>query len=236
LADQPDPVLVVVHPDGRLRDRIVAALTDRGYRVNVADRGQLDRPARRIGEQVDDAGASRHRAARDLDASVVIADHTQLPLDTPGQLLALVPTHEQGAILAAFAAGADDVLAGPLRPAELATRVGLLARTAADARTLSVGPITVDTLTRSVTLDGRLIDLTPTEYALLARLAGAPGRVFTKQELLDAIATDPPARASKPRSTRPNRRVDTQAARLRRRLGDHRGLLVTVWGVGYRLG
>ena len=71
---------------------------------------------------------------------------------------------------------------------------------------------------------------------MLARLAAVPGRVFTKQELLQALSDAAPTRAAAPDPRRPNRRVDTQAARLRRRLGEHRGLLVTVWGVGYRLG
>jgi len=228
-----------------MRREIVAALTARGYSVGVAGRERLDRPPRRTGDPSPERTGGAPRGTRGPGAPfeqpvaatpVVIADHTQLPLDPPGQLLVLVPTQEQGAILAAFAAGADDVLAGPLRPAELAARVGLLARAAADARTLSVGPLALDTVSRRVTLDGRPLELTRTEYELLARLASAPGRVFTKQELLAAIVTDRCARSSVPRSTRPDRRIDTQAARLRRRLGDHRALLVTVWGVGYRLG
>jgi DNA-binding winged helix-turn-helix (wHTH) protein len=224
----------VVHPDPRVRGEIVAALADRGYDVHRVV-GRLppcspDRPAPRAGP--------RHSEPPDdiLAATVVIADHTQLPITVSGRLLALVPTQEQGAILAAYAAGADDVLAGSLRPAELATRVAILARTAADDARLTVGPIKIDTFARTVTLDGRTLDLTRTEYDLLARLAAAPGRVFTKQELLPAISAGPDARPSNPHSTRPNRRVDTQAARLRRQLGEHRGLLVTVWGVGYRLG
>jgi len=221
LADRQHPgQVVVIHPDPRLRAEIVDAFSARGYSVLAADRPS--------------ASSLRQRDAR--AAAVVVADHTQLPVDLAGKLLVLVSSHEQGAILAAFAAGADDVLAGPLRPAELVTRVALLARTAEDASRLTVGPITVDILTRTVTLVGQPLSLTRSEYELLARLAAAPGRVFTKQELLQAISVDPRARPSNPRSTRPNRRVDTQAARLRRRLGDHRGLLVTVWGVGYRLG
>jgi len=208
----------VIHPELRLRVEIVDAFSTRGYSVRVADRAFAD---------------TKPQIPAD---AVAIVDHTQLPLQHAGQLLALVPTHEHGAILAAFAAGADDVLAGPLRPAELVARVAILARTAADASRLTVGPISIDTLARTVTLAGQPIDLTRAEYHLLARLAAAPGRVFTKQELLQAVPVDPRTRPSDARSDRPNRRVDTQVARLRRRLGDHRALLVTVWGVGYRLG
>jgi DNA-binding response OmpR family regulator len=232
LAERSQPRLVVVHPDPLVRGQVVTALADRGYSAVVADRALApcppDRPAPRAGAP----HADRTDAAP--AATVVIADHTQLPLATTGQLLALVPTHEHGAIIAAFAAGADDVLAGPLRPAELATRVAILVRTLAHDTRFTVGPITIDPIARAVTLDGRPLDLTRAEYDLLARLAAAPGRVFTKQELLPAIGPAP--RRSSPSSARPNRRVDTQAARLRRQLGDHRNLLVTVWGVGYRLG
>jgi DNA-binding response OmpR family regulator len=66
------------------------------------------------------------------------------------------------------------------------------------------------------------------EYEVLAVLAEEPGRVFTKSELLRAIWGGPAAGQT--------RALDVQVARLRRRLGAHAGLLVTVWGVGYRLG
>jgi DNA-binding response OmpR family regulator len=215
LADPRHPRVLVVHPDVRLRDEITTALADRGFAV------------------------SSSRRPPPLAASapaVIVADHTQLPIALPGQLLVVVATQEQGAILAAFAAGADDVLAGPLRPAELAARVAVLARTAADVSRLLVGPLAIDRIGRTVMLAGQPLELTRSEYEFLTRLASAPGRVFTKRELLDAIVLDRSASPSSARSTTPNRRVDTQAARLRRRLGDHRGLLVTVWGVGYRLG
>jgi DNA-binding response OmpR family regulator len=233
LADSPHPLVLVVHPDPDLRGRIVEALAERGYAVRFTDPASTLPSAR----TVDSPLPSAHALDSSLpDPAVVIADHTQLPLLTTGQLLVLVPAPEQGAILAAFAAGADDVLAGPLRPAELATRVAILARTAAQTRVLSVGPIAIDTVARTVTLAGQAVSLTRAEYDLLACLASAPGRVFTKVELLQAISTNAPTPPANPRSDRPTRRVDAQVARLRRRLGDHRALLVTVWGVGYRLG
>jgi DNA-binding response OmpR family regulator len=239
LADAPYPVLLVVHPDPSVRGQIVDALAARGYQVILTDRPPGGRPDQTTGRGP--TGRPIPSPATDSplpSPDVVIADHTQLPLATTGQLLAVVPAAEQGAILAAFAAGADDVLAGPLRSAELATRVAILARTAAQVRLLSVGPIAIDTVARTVALAGQPLRLTRAEYDLLACLAAAPGRVFTKLELLRAISTDAPAPAPPPslRSPRPTRRVDTHVARLRRRLGDHRAVLVTVWGVGYRLG
>ncbi len=160
-------------------------------------------------------------------AAVVVIDHTMLPCATRGRQLALVPSRADELILAAFAAGADGVISAPWRPSELAARVSAVARDAA-VRPLGIGPVTIDTARRRVLLAGRRLDLTPREYDLLAHLATVPGRVFTKEELLCAIWTTPPGS--------PTRRLDTQVARLRRRLGEHRNVLVTVWGVGYRLG
>jgi DNA-binding winged helix-turn-helix (wHTH) protein len=234
LAERAHPRLLVVHPDPTVGGQVVAALAARGYHAFQVPRTPAPAPP---DPDASRPGTGQPESSGDGPApTVVVIDHTQLPISAAAQVLALVPTHEHGDILAAFAAGADDVLAGPLRPAELATRVAILARTAARDSLLSVGPVTIDTLAHTVTLDGRPLDLTPTEYDLLARLATAPGRVFTKQDLAPTVSAGRAVSPATTGSARPNRRVDTQVARLRRRLGKHRGLLVTVWGVGYRLG
>jgi DNA-binding response OmpR family regulator len=206
LADAAESLrVVVVHRDAALRARLGAVLTARGHQVSTAPR--IDRQVQR--------------------ADVVVIDHAMLPCATRGRQLALVPSGADELILAAFAAGADGVISAPWRPSELGARVSVIARQ--DVRPpLGIGPVTIDTARRRVLLAGRRVDLTPREYDLLAHLATVPGRVFTKQELLCAIWTPPPAS--------PTRRLDTQVARLRRRLGEHRAMLVTVWGVGYRLG
>jgi DNA-binding response OmpR family regulator len=127
---------------------------------------------------------------------------------------------------AALDAGADCALAGPIRPAELRARVRALARRA--ERRLTVGPLILDGAARSVQLDGVPLALPAREFEVLRCLASAPGRVFTKQELQRACwsAIAPPARS---------RTLERHLARLRRRLGPHRSMLVTVWAVGYRL-
>jgi DNA-binding response OmpR family regulator len=121
--------------------------------------------------------------------------------------------------------GEDEILAVLADPGT----AEILAAAAAAPSCRRVGPITIDPAARRVTLAGRPLALTRREYELLVHLAAAPGRVFTKQELLQSIWSTPVGGA-------PTRRLDAQVARLRRRLGDHRALLVTVWGVGYRLG
>jgi len=129
----------------------------------------------------------------------------------------------RSAIAAALDGGADAVLVGALRPAELRARVRALARR---GDRLTVGPLTLEPAARRALLDGAELPLPRREFALLCCLAAAPGRAFTKAELLASCwGSTPPA----------SRTLEAHAARLRRRL-DHRApMLVTVWGVGFRL-
>jgi len=130
----------------------------------------------------------------------------------------------RSAVAAALDAGADVVLTGPLRPAELRARLRALARRR-EAR-LSIGALTLEPAAHRVLLDGAELALPRREFVLLCCLASAPGRAFSKAELLATCwGRVPPA----------SRTLERHAARLRRRLGRHAPMLVTVWGVGYRL-
>ena len=76
-----------------------------------------------------------------------------------------------------------------------------------------------------VQLDGNEVELTRTEFRLLVKLAGEPGRVFTRRELLRDVWGYPENMRS--------RTVDSHASRLRSKLGDV--FVHNVWGVGYSL-
>jgi DNA-binding response OmpR family regulator len=127
--------------------------------------------------------------------------------------------------------GADGVLRGLERPAELRARVRALLRRAegsvAGDSVRSVGPLQIDFRARRVAVSGVSVALSPSEYSLLACLASDPGRVFTKAELC--------RRCWGEGLCGPGRRLETHIVRLRRRLGAHAPMLVTVWSVGYRL-
>jgi len=121
-------------------------------------------------------------------------------------------------------AGADAVLLGSLRPAELRARVRAIERRYAER--LTVGPLTLHPRAHRGDLDGAELRLPRREFALLCCLASAPGRAFSKAELIAGCwGTPPPA----------SRTLERHAARLRARLGRRAPMLVTVWGVGYRL-
>jgi two-component system, OmpR family, response regulator PrrA len=146
-----------------------------------------------------------------------------LRADQPAAALLVVGVR-RSAVVAALEGGADIVLPGPLRPAELRARLRALERRR--ERRLTVGPIEIRPSARLALLDGVDLHLPRRELALLCCLAAAPGRVFPKAELLSSCwGGERPA----------SRTLERHAVRLRRRLGRHAPMLVTVWGVGYRL-
>jgi two-component system phosphate regulon response regulator PhoB len=135
-------------------------------------------------------------------------------------------------LLRAFEVGADDFMARPARYLELRARVrAILARLERGRdrpAVLEVGPLVLDSRSRSVTLHGEPVELRRLEFDLLAHLAGEPGRVFAKRELLSAVWGY--------RSGGSTRTLDSHASRLRRKLGARgEGWVINERGVGYRL-
>jgi DNA-binding response OmpR family regulator len=129
--------------------------------------------------------------------------------------------------------GADDYVTKPFSPRELEARVRAVLRRHSgdsDAEVLRAGDLTLDIPRLRADVSGRHVELTATEFQLLAALARQPGRVFTRAQLLDAIhglAFESYERA-----------IDAHVKNIRRKLEpDPRTprYLLTVYGVGYRL-
>jgi DNA-binding response OmpR family regulator len=133
-----------------------------------------------------------------------------------------------------FSLFADDYVVKPFSPRELVERVkAILRRTkingARDRKRLEFGKLMLDTERHVVTLEGERVELTALEFRLLHTLVSAPGRVFSRQELLDQW----------PQSGAEivDRAVDVHIGKLRHKLGDNPAdprFIFTVRGVGYR--
>lgn len=128
--------------------------------------------------------------------------------------------------------GADDYVVKPFSPRELVARVRAVLRrsdNAAPSEMIRVADLVIDRTARTVIRSGSPVETTATEFDLLATLAAQPGRVFTRNQLLDAVkgvSFESYERA-----------IDTHVKNLRRKLErDPRRpmYITTVYGVGYR--
>jgi DNA-binding response OmpR family regulator len=159
--------------------------------------------------------------------------------DPPGSarppVIALTRRTDLPGRLTAFEAGADDVLAVPLEPAELRARLRALLRRAYTEATpfsapLRVGAIEVDVLNRTVRANGLPVRMTPLELSLLYLLVSHAGRPVTRDQILDTLwGVD---------SVPSSNVVDRLVRSLRQRLGDdcrQPRFVATVRGRGYQL-
>lgn len=127
--------------------------------------------------------------------------------------------------------GADDYVVKPFSVRELIARVkAVLRRTEAQQKPkdiLKVGDVVVDTVKHKVKVKGKELDLTLTEFRLLAALAQRRGQVLTRNQLIDfARGTD---------AFVVDRTMDVHLSSLRKKLGGYGDLIETVRGIGYRM-
>ncbi len=134
--------------------------------------------------------------------------------------------------LTAFDAGADDYVTKPCSPSVLMKRVAALLRRGAgsseETSVMAIDELKLDSTAHEVWLDGHSISLTLKEYSILQKLLAVPGRVFTREQLLDDIwgfDFDGDVRT-----------VDSHVARLRTKLGEWGAQHIkTIYGAGYKL-
>src|ERR1700682_3872631 len=159
----------------------------------------------------------------------------QLRLDpTTAQVAVLMLTarREESDRIQGLSLGADDYLTKPFSAQELVLRVAAILRRVKSSAEASgdvhqIGPLKIDSTAHRVTVDGRELDLTPTEFKLLLLLAERKGRVQPRNMLLEIVWEAAPDIQT--------RTVDMHIQRLRAKLGPAGDLIETVRGFGYRI-
>ncbi len=170
-----------------------------------------------------------------IDGIEVMRRLRELP-GPPLAVILLTARGEESDRLVGLRQGADDYVVKPFSPAELVARVGAVLRRTrppeddAEEPPIEVGPLRIEPASRRVFLDGEEIGLTMREFDLLAFLAAHPGRVYSRDQLMESVWGEPYFEDT---ST-----VTVHIRRLRAKLGDDPAqprFIETVWGVGYRL-
>ena len=149
-------------------------------------------------------------------------------------VIMLTAKGEESDVVRGLEMGADDYVAKPFSPRVLLARIAaVLRRTAAageeagaSGNVIRAGGVTIDPDRHEVHTSAGPVDLTATEFKLLSLLASKPGRVFTRQQIIDAIHEGYAAVT--------DRSVDVQIVSLRRKLSEGNAAIETVRGVGYR--
>jgi DNA-binding response OmpR family regulator len=216
--------ILLVEDDPKTRDTVALYLRREGHEVVTADDGVRALEAAHEHEphlvvldlmlpRMD--GLAVCRALRDVGRTSA----------RPAIIMVTARTTEDE-ILTGLDLGADDYVTKPFSPRELMARVRAVLRRASEEDVIAAGPIVVDRVRREVRVADVLITLTPTEYRLLESLVRAPGRTFTRQELVERAFGDDYDGL--------DRTVDVHVKNLRRKLGDAGNAIATVFGVGYK--
>jgi DNA-binding response OmpR family regulator len=218
--------ILVVEDDRRIADMVIKNLEAGGYECHLsADGGQ--------------ALADFERLKPDLvvlDLGLPGVDGIQVTRrirrDSDVPILMLTARTTESDKLLGLEIGADDYVTKPFSTAELVARVrALLRRSTGTIREqmLEIGPLRVDPARRTAERSGEPIGLTTLEFDLLYFLASRPGRVFSREALMEQVwGSD---------RVVDDRSIDSLVSRLRRKLEQDPSqprFIQTVWGAGYR--
>jgi len=221
------PRILVVDDEEGIRDLVSMYLEKEGYNVETAANGQaaLDKVA-------------------NTDFDLFIIDVMMPKLDGFGlvkevrgfsdkPVIMLTAKGEEYERVLGFELGCDDYVVKPFSPRELVHRVKVLFKRTLNVENssgniLKFPRLIIDKLSRQAKVDDKEIILTPKEFELLYYLASSPGRVYTREQILENVwGYD---------YFGDLRTVDTHVKKLREKLGRDNGpdYISTVWGVGYK--
>jgi two-component system response regulator BaeR len=222
-ADTPAQVLVV-EDEPRLAQLVADYLRAAGLQAQVLDNGSDVVPAVR-------------RQSPDLIVLDLMLPGTdglsvcrELRRFSDVPILMLTARVEEVDRLIGLEAGADDYVCKPFSPREVVARVKAILRRQRHDPVLAGQGLQIDLQLHVASLDGTPLDLTPVELRLLHALAQTPGRVFSRDQLLDRLHDDQRALS--------DRTIDSHVKNLRRKLEavlPGQETIRSIYGVGYRL-
>ena len=216
-------LVLVVEDERAISDLLRMYISREGFGVHVASDGISALSAAR----------TMHPAAIVLDVGLPGMDGTEVcrQLRAEGNwvpILFCTARDDEVDRVLGLELGADDYITKPFSPREVVARVKSVVRraslVASDEAPLTVGAVTLDLVTRRVTVSGDPVVLTATEFDLLAHLMAHPGRVYSREQLLSEVWGYAAVVGT--------RTVDVHVAQVRAKLGDLSPIR-TVRGVGY---
>lgn len=219
--------VLIVEDDAALREVLEYNLGQEGYETTIAPDGQ--HALREIRRRVPDLVV--------LDLMLPMIDGLEVcrvlrsdPNTRDMLVLMLTARSEEADQLIGFSVGADDYVTKPFSVRVLLQRIHALLRRrdfgATDRNLIVSQGIMIDRIRHRATAGDRVLDLTPTEFDMLAALVRQPGRAFSRADLIDVALGDDAMVLE--------RTIDVHVRALRKKLAAHASLIQTVRGVGYR--
>ena len=226
---QPTIKVLLVEDDTRLAQLTARYLESHGVVVTIAQDG-IEGQAEALRRQYDCLVLDLMLPGRDgLEITRELRARTDVPI------VMVTARGEEADRVLGLEVGADDYVTKPFSPRELLARIRATVRRVRGQagpaqQTITVGGLVLDPQRMTVMLDGKPVDVTAYEFSILRALAQRPGRVLSREQLLDL------AKGSAELSF--DRSIDVHVSRLRAKLGDDSRspkILKTVRGVGYLL-
>lgn len=224
---QPEKRILVVEDDTRTANLVALYLRNEGFSTHIANDGKQ---ALEMAERLNPMFVVLDLMLPELDGWDVCRELRKIS-DVP--ILILTARDEEGERIRGLSLGADDYVVKPFSPGELVARVQAILRRYTPRKSrdgiFSHNKLSLDPARKKVTLRGTSVSLTPSEYTLLHTLISSPGKVFSRDELINRLYPDGDDVIG--------RVVDVHVGELREKIEEDRAkpeYVLTVRGFGYQ--
>ena len=220
--------VIVIEDEPDIQEIIVHNLLRDGYQVEATPNGER---GLELVRRLDPDLVLLDLMLPGLDGVEVCRRMKADPRTRAVSIIMVTARGEESDVVLGLGLGADDYVSKPFSPRELMERVKAVLRRGPlqdhqSRERIVVGDVVIDAGRHELRVAGRRVDLTASEFRLLHCLASQPGRVFTRDQLLNRVVGEG--------TLIDDRNIDVHVGAVRRKLGVHRHLVETVRGVGYR--